>query len=175
MIVDHNKLQSDTWVSQVSDLGDLEAKVAAFGWAVDRCDGHDLAEVRTALARLEAHSAGRPKLLVADTVKGRGVSFMEPHELPLAGDSLYGFHSGAPSAMDYERAAQQLRERLNERLEDIGTEPVQLEDAGAPQRPPVPARSQKLIARYADALAAEAAAPMRASWRSMATCRWTPA
>ena len=41
-IVDHNKIQSDTWVSEVSDLGDLEAKVRAFGWAVARCDGNDL-------------------------------------------------------------------------------------------------------------------------------------
>jgi transketolase len=37
-IVDHNKIQSDTWVSQASDLGDLEAKVSAFGWAVARCE-----------------------------------------------------------------------------------------------------------------------------------------
>ena len=42
-IVDHNKVQSDTYVGGVSDLGDLEAKFAAFGWAVARCDGHDLA------------------------------------------------------------------------------------------------------------------------------------
>ena len=41
VIVDHNKIQSDTFVDAVSDLGDLEAKVRAFGWAVDRCDGHD--------------------------------------------------------------------------------------------------------------------------------------
>src|SRR5439155_25003547 len=41
VIVDHNKVQSDTWVSQVSDHGDLGAKVAAVGWAVARCDGHD--------------------------------------------------------------------------------------------------------------------------------------
>ena len=43
VIVDHNKIQSDTWVAEVSDLGDLEAKVRAFGWAVARCDGNDVA------------------------------------------------------------------------------------------------------------------------------------
>ena len=42
VIVDRNLVQSDTWVSQVSDLGDLEEKFRAFGWAVANCDGHDL-------------------------------------------------------------------------------------------------------------------------------------
>src|SRR5947208_7925043 len=41
VIVDRNEVQSDTWVSEVSDLGDLSGKVASFGWAVARCDGHD--------------------------------------------------------------------------------------------------------------------------------------
>ena len=44
-IVDHNKLQSDYRVSQTSDLGDLKAKFASFGWHVERCDGHDLDEL----------------------------------------------------------------------------------------------------------------------------------
>ena len=42
VIVDHNKIQSDTWVSTVNDLGDVEAKLRAFGWHVSRCDGHDV-------------------------------------------------------------------------------------------------------------------------------------
>src|SRR5512134_1901400 len=42
-IVDHNKIQSDTWVENVSHLGDIEAKFRAFGWHVVRCDGHDVA------------------------------------------------------------------------------------------------------------------------------------
>src|SRR5262245_14255026 len=41
-IVDHNKIQSDTWVQKVNDLGDIEAKLRAFGWHVSRCDGHDV-------------------------------------------------------------------------------------------------------------------------------------
>ena len=45
-IVDHNKIQSDTWVSSVSDLGDIEAKFRAFGWHVARCDGHDVAALQ---------------------------------------------------------------------------------------------------------------------------------
>src|SRR3954471_4573206 len=44
-IVDHNKIQSDTWVDKVSDLGDIEAKLRAFGWHVSRCDGHDIGAI----------------------------------------------------------------------------------------------------------------------------------
>src|ERR671934_580272 len=61
VIVDRNHVQSDTWVSQVSDLGELEAKLGAFGWAVAGCDGHDLAALRDALAELDDEQ--RPKLV----------------------------------------------------------------------------------------------------------------
>jgi len=153
--VDHNKLQSDTWVSQVSDLGDLERKVETFGWAVARCDGHDLAAFSRTLAELEAAAPERPKLIVADTVKGRGVSFMEPHEVPHADTSLYGFHSGAPGAEAYGRALEELVARLNDRLRDLGGDEVRLEERQAPHRP-VPDRPQRLVQAYSEALVAEA-------------------
>jgi transketolase len=99
-IVDHNKIQSDTWVRKVSDLGDLEAKLRAFGWHVSRCDGHDIAALQRTFRSLDAIS-DRPKVIVADTTKGRGVSFMEgPAALANDGD-LYLFHSGAPPERQY--------------------------------------------------------------------------
>ena len=115
VIVDHNKLQSDTWVDQVSDLGDLEAKAAAWGWATARCDGHDLRALDAALRDFDERAGGRPRFLVADTLKGAGVSFMEPHELPHTREALYGYHSGAPSTDEYERAVGELRQRLDRR------------------------------------------------------------
>jgi transketolase len=152
VIVDHNKLQSDTWVSKVSDLGDLERKVEAFGWAVRRCDGHDIPAFDAALRELDETAAGQPKLIVADTRKGRGVSFMEPDALPVAESSLYGFHSGAPSAEDYERALAELTERLTARL---GRE-LELDRVQAPRRR-APEQPQRLIQAYGEALVAEAA------------------
>src|SRR4051794_869817 len=113
-IVDRNQVQSDTWVSQVSDIGDLESKASAFGWAVGRCDGHDLAAFRDTLASLAEDP--RPKLVVADTRKGAGVSFMEPHDLPRTDTALYGYHSGAPTPEEYEQAREEIRARLDERL-----------------------------------------------------------
>ncbi len=155
VIVDHNKLQSDTWVSQVSDLGDLEQKVAAFGWAVGRCDGHDLGAFSAALAGLRESAPDRPKLLVADTLKGAGVSFMEPHSLPHEAASLYDYHSGAPGPEAYGRALDELVARLNGRLAQIGVEDVRLEERPAPVRT-APESPQRLIQAYGAALVAEA-------------------
>ena len=63
LIVDHNKVQSDTLVSRVSDLGNLEGKFAAFGWRVARCDGHNLQAVCQALAELR-QAKNQPKVLI---------------------------------------------------------------------------------------------------------------
>ena len=57
VIVDHNKLQSDTWVENVSDLGDFGTRFASFGWGVLRCDGNDVLELEAAFGeRAEAYS-----------------------------------------------------------------------------------------------------------------------
>jgi transketolase len=146
VVVDHNKLQSDTWVDQVSDLGDVEGKAAAFGWATARCDGNDPRAIAAALDSIRADP--RPKLLVADTRKGAGVSFMEPGELPRTDSALYGFHSGAPSAEDYERA-------LAEILERLAPYDLQLAEAEAPVRA-APTNPQRLIRAYGEALVAAA-------------------
>ena len=94
-VIDHNKIQSDTWVRKVSDLGDLEAKLRAFGWHVARCDGHDVAALERTFRSLDA-IADTPKVVVADTIKGEGVSFMEGPQALTNDEDLYLFHSGAP-------------------------------------------------------------------------------
>jgi transketolase len=152
-IVDHNKIQSDTWVSQVSDLGDLEAKVRAFGWAVARCDGNDIGDFSRTLGELRERSPDGPRLVVADTRKGAGVSFMEPSDLPVEPTSLYGFHSGAPSSEEYERAVGELTARLSARVKALGAPAVELEAAEEPARPAPPASAQRLVAAYGQALA----------------------
>jgi transketolase len=142
VIVDHNKIQSDTWVRRVSDLGDLEAKFSAFGWAVRRCNGHDLAAVADAVTELERDP--RPGVLVADTVKGSGVSFME--EFAQDGD-FYPFHSGAPSEGDYTLALGEITERATDRLNHLGVDLTTFQVD-------VPARSATTGAKLVDAWAA---------------------
>jgi transketolase len=160
VIVDRNKLQSDTWVERVSALGDLEAKLEAFGWAVGRCNGNDIAALEAALRELRAAGPERPKILIADTRKGAGVSFMEPNDLADSDTSLYGFHSGAPSAEEYERALEELVRRLDARLETLGAGAVQLECAEAPVRV-APARPERLVQAYGATLVAAGEADER--------------
>src|SRR5688500_18028529 len=77
VIVDHNKLQTDKTVREIIDLRDLEAKFRAFGWHVSRCDGHDFEALAKVFSEFR-DVRDRPKALIADTIKGKGVSFMEP-------------------------------------------------------------------------------------------------
>jgi transketolase len=75
-IVDYNKIQSLGTVKEVIDLDPLAAKWQAFGWGVRELDGHDLRAVDAALTQVP-FEPGRPSCIVAHTVKGKGVSFME--------------------------------------------------------------------------------------------------
>src|SRR3954469_522502 len=144
MIVDRNKVQSDTWVDQVSELGNLDAKLRAFGWAVTRCDGHDLHSFAEALA--SSGTEPRPKAIIADTRKGGGVSFMEPEDtLAHTETALYGYHSGAPSAEEYERGVEEISARLNARLERLGEAPIELVEATPPEHRSAPKDRQMLV------------------------------
>jgi transketolase len=156
VIVDRNLVQSDTWVDKVSDIGDLEAKGRAFGWAVASCDGHDLRSLASALDGLEHEQ--RPKLVIAQTKKGGGVSFMEPEShLPRTDTALYDYHVGALSAEEAERAVEEVRERLNDRLARLDSGPVELVDAEPPEHIPAAAEyRQRLVAAYGDELVNQA-------------------
>jgi transketolase len=76
VIVDYNKIQLDDFVAKIRDLEPLAAKWQAFGWPVLEIDGHKIADIEKALEQAEAHR-GKPFCIVAHTVKGKGVSFME--------------------------------------------------------------------------------------------------
>ena len=76
-IVDRNGLQIDGRTCDVCDPGDLGSKFAAFGWDVDEVDGHDLDALVAVLGAAKAGRDGRPHAVIARTVKGKGVPFME--------------------------------------------------------------------------------------------------
>jgi transketolase len=75
-IVDYNKLQSDDRNDNIMRLEPLAAKFRAFDWAVLEINGHDIPEILTSLRRASS-THGRPSLLIAHTVKGKGVPYME--------------------------------------------------------------------------------------------------
>ncbi len=153
VVIDHNKLQSDTFVKNVSDLGDLEAKLRAFAWRVERCDGHDIGAFATVLDSMAGDP--RPKIVIADTVKGKGVSFMEHTSLD-SDVAMYRFHSGAPDGGSYRRAAQEIIDRLQQRIAAVGGaalafETVEREASAAP-----PTTAQRLVGAYSRALLEQA-------------------
>lgn len=153
VIIDHNKLQSDTLVSKVSDLGDLDAKLASFGWHVSRCDGNDMVAFSQTLATTKAVT-DKPKVIIADTIKGKGVSFME-HTSIDSDVEFYKFHSGAPSEDAYVKAAQELIEGANMLLATAGIDKLELESITRPAAV-LPENPQRLIQAYSNALIEQA-------------------
>lgn len=149
VIIDHNKIQSDAWVSNVSDLGDLNAKLQSFGWHVQRCNGNSIEEISNAISVAEKVK-GKPQVIVADTVKGRGVSFMEA--TTMGKDEFYQYHSGAPSVDDYEKANDELISKINGRLDGVGLGSLQLVEAARETVPAAQENIQKLIPAYERAL-----------------------
>ena len=110
-IVDHNKLQQFGWRGRDArdrlppeDPGALAARFAAFGWRVLEVDGHDMGAVVSTL-EAAARPEGRPSAVIAHTLKGRGVSFME-------GD--YAWHMGVPTSEQFATAMAELGEPVED-------------------------------------------------------------
>lgn len=99
-IVDYNKLQSLTTVAQTLGIEPLADKFRAFGWEVREVDGHDHAQLAAAL-EAAPWQAGKPSILIAHTVKGRGVSFME---------NRVEWHYRSPDAQQLRQALAELGE-----------------------------------------------------------------
>jgi transketolase len=74
-IVDYNKLQSDGKSETVMDIGNLHQKWESFGWEVYSVDGHNIEEIHSLLTKDQ--NKNKPKILIANTIKGKGISFME--------------------------------------------------------------------------------------------------
>jgi transketolase len=152
VIVDHNRVQSDRLVEETASLGDFERKVQAFGWATARCDGHDPAALLAALERLR-QTTDRPRLLIADTIKGRGVSFMEHPAALRAENGWYRWHAGAPPDDAYRRAVEEITARLEAGVAAAGLGPLRLGES-APAPAPTPASADHVGDAFGTALAA---------------------
>ena len=123
-IVDRNELQSDRPTEEILALGDIEAKLRAFGWHVEVCNGHDHDELGAAFAAMRAAAEDVPKVLFANTIKGRGVSFMEHPVALRKGRGIYRWHAGAPDDETFARAHGELVGRIAESLPNLRLEPV---------------------------------------------------
>ena len=92
--LDYNGLQIDGKTEDVMDIGSIVDKFKAFGWNVIEIDGHDFDQIFAALD-MAKETVGKPTMIVAKTVKGKGISYME---------NQAGWHGNAPSDSDLEQA-----------------------------------------------------------------------
>lgn len=122
VILDHNKVQSDKPVKRIVDLKDLEEKFRAFGWHVERCDGNDFPALERVFINVK-QITDKPKIIIADTIKGRGVSFME-HPYALKKKGVYKWHAGAPDDASYTAAFGELSEKINSQLVNLSLGPI---------------------------------------------------
>jgi len=99
VILDHNKGQIDGFVDEVMSLNPIADKWRAFNWHVVTCDGHDYEQIAKAFAEARA-TKGKPTFIMAQTVKGKGVSFME---------GKIGWHGVAPTQAQLEDAVRELK------------------------------------------------------------------
>lgn len=147
VIVDANKVQTDRRVTDVIELKNLEEKITAFGWHVERCDGHSFTELSKAFERMH-NVDGKPKVLIADTLKGKGVSFMERFD-----GNIYRWHSGAPDDEAFKTAHMDLMSGINRRLGRLNMEPVRVEVPPASWSPAYGVSEERVVNAYGRALA----------------------
>ena len=98
LIIDNNNLQIDGKVNEVMNIYPIDEKFKSFGFEVINIDGHDMKEIITALNKAKTIK-GRPTVIIAKTIKGKGVSFME---------NVADWHGKAPNEEQYNKAMEEL-------------------------------------------------------------------
>ena len=99
VIIDNNRLQNDGSAKEIMPTMDLKKKFEAFGFEAVRIDGHSMEEIVSSISMMKAAKNGKPKCIVCDTVKGKGVSFME---------NAAAWHGMAPNDEQYKQAMAEL-------------------------------------------------------------------
>lgn len=101
VIIDRNRFQSQGEVDKLMGVEPLEAKWKAFGWKTARIDGHDLNQI---CQTLDSFTGSQPMAIIADTVKGKGVSFME---------NTYKYHNSQLTEAEYHQVEQEIIAKIN--------------------------------------------------------------
>ena len=114
VIIDHNKIQSSKFVKDIIDLKNIKKKVESFGWYVLRCNGHSFNDLDSVFKKFKKIN-DKPKLLIADTVKGRGIKSIE-HTHFMKKNKSYAWHSGAPSDKLYSQMINSLILEIKKKL-----------------------------------------------------------
>ena len=151
-IMDHNKYQTDMLVSDVNNIEDVVKKVAAFGWHVVRIDGHDYNDLKKTFDDLK-NVTDKPKMIIADTIKGRGVSFMEkPETETFEGKTLYKWHSGAPDDESYRKGLGELVEKIIATASELGVDEIKIPENKGEGKVSAKVEKEFVTEAYGDAL-----------------------
>ena len=97
-IVDRNQIQQTGFTENIKALGDLSGKFSSFGWDVQTVDGHSIEALMNALDKTDKKD-GKPKVIIANTAKGKGISFMELN---------HKWHGAAPNKKELKKALKEL-------------------------------------------------------------------
>lgn len=108
-IIDRNRIQNDRFVSQVMEIEPLAAKWRGFGWEVVRAQGHNFLSLQRAFLRAQ-QTKGRPTVIIANTTKGKGVSFMEDNP---------DFHGKPPNAQQFLQAMAEIGYKGEKTLDEM--------------------------------------------------------
>jgi len=108
LIIDNNKYQSDLLTSQTSNLGKLKNKLEAFNFKTFICNGNNYARIKKTFQKIK--NINLPKAIIANTVKGKGVSFIEASKL--SENDYYNYHSGALLYYQYIQAVNELNKKI---------------------------------------------------------------
>ncbi len=98
-ILDKNQVQETGKIKDIMDLGDAAAKWKSFGWNTIEINGHDMDEIISALDKASKLQNKKPTIIISNTIKGKGVSFMELN---------HKFHGKAPNEEEYKKAVEEI-------------------------------------------------------------------
>ena len=99
VILDKNQVQETGKTKEIMDIGNVSEKWKAFGWNVIEINGHDMEEIVDALDKASKLKNKKPTMIISNTIKGKGVSFMELN---------YKFHGKAPNEEEYKKAIEEI-------------------------------------------------------------------
>ena len=100
LIIDRNMVQTDREVAKISDMSPLKDKLESFGWNVTSIDVNNVGDVLAAITRLSTVRV-KPKCIISNTLKGKGISFMEHPQALITGNGRYKWHGGIPNNDEY--------------------------------------------------------------------------
>ncbi len=127
VIIDRNKFQTDRPVDEINNIEDLQKKIESFGWHVQRINGHILTELESAI-KISKTITDKPKMIIADTIKGAGISFMENPYKNEQNQTMYKWHSGAPDDDTFTAGIEELKAKLESQCMQFKIKPIEYKE-----------------------------------------------